>query len=400
MSMEGSVMPAWDPPYRGLRVLDISQGLAGPSCASMLGCQGAEVIKVEPPDGDWGRKIGWSREGMSGLFMAGNLAKRSIALDATRPEGRAMLARLARGMDIVVESFRPGVAARLGLGYEALSEADPRLVYVSVNGFGPDGPYEGRAGSDSVFQAMTGLMYINRDAQGTPRKVGVLAADICTGVYAAQAAGAALYRRATTGRGAHVEVSLLEATTAFQTMAVLEDEIVPGKTVQPVAVPVGTYPTADGYLNVAVLNDEMFARLARAAGRPEWASDPGLVTLAGRLKRREALDAALTSVFTTAPSAHWVRLLGEHDVLCGPVNTYAELRADPQVRHARILVELAQAPYGTVQMPRLPGMPAEVWQAMRAAPRLGEHSVEILQEAGLGDAEIQGLVENGTVKAA
>ncbi len=393
-------MPAWDPPYRGLRVLDISQGLAGPSCASILGCQGADVIKVEPPGGDWGRVVGWSIEGMSGLYLAGNLAKRSIALDATRPEGRALLARLARGVDIVVESFRPDVAPRLGLGYEALSAADPRLVYVSVNGFGSDGPYEKRAGSDSVFQAITGLMRINRDAQGTPRKVGVLLVDICTGIYAAQAAGAALYRRLTTGRGSHVEVSLLEAATAFQTMAVLEDEIVPSGITQPVAVPVGTYATADGYLNIATLNDGMFVKLAHLIGRPEWASDPGLATLSGRLKRREELDAALTAALASAPSAHWEKLLCEQDVLCGAVNSYAEMRADPQVKHARTLIERAQAPYGTIQMPRLPGMPFEAFQAARAAPRLGEHSVEILREAGLSDAEIQALMENGTVKAA
>lgn len=393
-------MPAWEPPYHGLSVLDLSQGLAGPSCASMLARQGAEVIKVEPTAGDWGRAIGWGIDGMSGLFIAGNLGKRSIALDATSPKGRALLARLAHGVDVVVESFRPGVAARLGVGYEALSTADPRLVYVSVNGFGPDGPYQKRAGSDSVLQAMTGLMRINRDSQGAPRKVGVLVPDICTGVYAAQAAGAALYRRARTGQGSHVEVSLLEATTAFQSMAVIEDEISSGGSVQPVAVPAGTYATADGHLNVTALTDAMFTKLARAVGRAEWAADPGFATLAGRLERRGELEAMLSPLFASAPTAHWVSVLGEHDVLCGAVNTYAEMRADPQVRHARILTELAQAPYGTVAVPRLPGMPPEASASVRPAPRCGEHTVEILEALGLGADEIRALTEERVVAAA
>jgi crotonobetainyl-CoA:carnitine CoA-transferase CaiB-like acyl-CoA transferase len=392
-------MPAWEPPYRGLRVLDISQGLAGPSCASILAQQGAEVIKVEPPAGDWGRGIGWGLEGKCGLFIAGNLGKRSIAIDATRPKGRELLARLAQGVDVVVESFRPGVAARLGLGYADLAARDPRLVYVSVNGYGQDGPYETRPGSDSVFQAMTGLMRVNRDASGTPRKVGVLVADICTGVYAAQATGAALYRRATTGKGGHVEASLLEATSAFQAMAVVEDEIAGGKTVQPVAVPAATYATADGYINVTALPDPMFAKLAQAIGRTDWAGDASLAKVAGRLERRGEIDAGLAALFATAPTAHWIELLSRHDVLCGAVNSYAEMRADPQVRHSRILTELDQAPYGRILVPRLPGVPPEAAAAIRPAPGIGEHSIEVLEGLGATGAEIAALIEEGIVLA-
>jgi crotonobetainyl-CoA:carnitine CoA-transferase CaiB-like acyl-CoA transferase len=195
-------------------VLDMSQGLAGPYCAGLLGLQGASVIKVEPPSGDWIRNAGGGREGITSLAVMGNLGKRSACIDATKPEGKALLLRMARKADVFVQNFRPGVIERLGLAYEALAKDHKDLVYVSISGFGPDGPESGKPATDSVIQAFTGIAAINRSADGTPRRIPFLVPDTVTGVYAAQAAGAALYARAMTGKGRHLQVSLMDVCAA------------------------------------------------------------------------------------------------------------------------------------------------------------------------------------------
>ncbi|MEN4918067.1 CoA transferase, partial [Achromobacter spanius] len=197
-------------PYAGLRVLDISQGIAGPYCAQLLWQQGADVVKVEPPDGDWGRHVGVVRDGHSALSIAYNVGKRGVCLDARQPRGKALLADLAQRADLVIQNFRPGVAERLGVGYEALADRRPGLVYVSISGYGEDGPSAHAPASDSVMQADSGLMYANQTPAGEPRRIGLLMADIATALYAAQAAGAALDRHARSGRGEPVRLSLVQ----------------------------------------------------------------------------------------------------------------------------------------------------------------------------------------------
>ena len=203
-------------PYAGLRVLDISQGLAGPYCAGLLGAQGAEVTKIEPPSGDWIRNAGGGKEGMTSLAIMGSAGKRSACIDATKPEGRALILKMARQADVFVQNFRPGVIERLGFAYDVLSKDNPKLVYVSITGFGGSGPDAKKPATDSVLQAFTGIARINRDADGTPRRIPFLVPDTVTGVYAAQATGAALFAAARTGRGRHVQVSLMDACAALQ----------------------------------------------------------------------------------------------------------------------------------------------------------------------------------------
>ncbi len=180
-------------PYRNIKVLDLTQGIAGPYCAEILLQNGATVTKVEPPSGDWGRTIGYAPEGMSAIAISYNLGKRSVCIDATKAEGRALLLRMALEADVVIESFRPGIMSKLGLSYESLSRDRPDMVYVSVTAFGEDGPYVDRPGSDSTLQAMSGLMVVNQDQNGNPRKMGILLVDVVTGIYAAQATATALY---------------------------------------------------------------------------------------------------------------------------------------------------------------------------------------------------------------
>ncbi len=205
-----------EPLLAGLRVLDLGQGIAGPYCAAILQQQGAQVVKVEPPQGDWARKMGLSHEGFSAVVLAYNAGKSGLCIDAGTAAGQAVLARMAAQVDVVIQNFRAGVADRLNIGYAALSAVNPRLIYASISGFGPDGPLAQLPATDTVMQAVGGLMWGNRDAAGQPRRVGVYLADLATAMYAAQAISAALYRRGITGRGRHIELSLFEACCALQ----------------------------------------------------------------------------------------------------------------------------------------------------------------------------------------
>ena len=376
-------------PYEGLKVLDLSQGVAGPYCAEILLQSGADVVKVEPPAGDWGRTIGMAPGGMSAITIVYNLGKRSICIDAARPEGRALMRRMAEQADVIVESFRPGVMDRFGLSYAKLSRERPGLVYVSVTAFGPDGPYADRPGSDSTLQALSGLMVANRDAKANPRKVGVLLVDVATGIYAAQAAGAALYRRAVQGKGAHVQVSLLDAAAAVQGNAIVDATLGGGQAARPFSVPAGTFATADGHINVSSLHDRMFAGLCRATGREAWLSDPRFSTAQARFAHADEINANLESTFRDKPTAHWLQELRGYSVVCGPVCGYPEFLADPHVRHRNIFQEIAQQGIPPVPVPRVPGAAQDA--APKPAPIAGEHTVEILVDLGLGADEIDAL---------
>lgn len=384
------------PPFAGLKVLDLSQGIAGPYCAEILLQQGATVTKVEPPTGDWGRGIGFGVDGMSALAVANNLGKRSICIDAATPRGRELLQRMAREADVIVESFRPGVMDRLGLSYAALAEADPRLVYVSVTGFGPDGPYVDRPGTDSVLQALSGLMVANRDESGMPRKVGILMVDVVTGVYAANAAATALYRRATQGKGAHVQVSLLEGAAAVQGNSIVDSVLGRGQPPRPVSVPAGTFATADGFINVTSLHDRMFAGLCRATGKDEWISDPRLASPQARFEHAAEINQALAEVFRGNTNAHWLETLGRNDVICGPVCGYEDFLADPQVRHMGVFEQVPHGGELLLPVPRVPGTPRDA--RLTPAPRAGADTRAVLAELGLGAAEIAELFEAGVVR--
>lgn len=385
-------------PYEGLKVLDLSQAIAGPYCAEILLQNGAEVIKVEPPGGDWGRTIGYGPDGMSAIAIAFNLGKRSICIDAASGAGRALMRRLAAQADVVIESFRPGVMERLGLSYAELARERPELIYVSVTAFGPDGPYADRPGSDSTLQALSGMMVANRDGNGKPRKVGILLVDVATGIYAAQATGGALYRRATQGKGSHVQISLLDGAAAVQSNGIVDLALGAGRPAQALSVPAGTFATADGYINVTSLHDRMFAGLSRAIGKEEWLTDPRYATVAARFEQAAQINAELDAVFQTRPSAHWLEVLGEHSVVCGRVDGYAELLADPHVRDRNIFQEIEQQGIPLVSVPRVPG--TQPGLALRPAPRVGEHTREVLAGLGIGTAEIDALFDAGVVASA
>ncbi len=382
-------------PYSGLRVLDISQGIAGPYCAHILWQQGAEVIKVEPPAGDWIRFVGVTRGEHSALSIQFNAGKKGLALDARAAEGRAVLHALALQADVVIQNFRPGAAERMGVGWANLSAIKPDLVYVSISGYGPDGPYADSPATDSVMQADSGLMFSNQDEQGTPRRIGLLAADVLTGLYASQGAATALYQRLARKQGTHVEVSLFEACAAFQGACFIEQAIAGQRPLGAVSAPNAVFATADGKISIVVLNDEQFGRLCKAIQRLDWIVDPRFLSNPLRYANREALYDVLNGLVRAHPCAYWTQLLKQHDILHAPVRNYNEVLAHPQAVHLEMAQQLEQAGVGSLPYIGLPTHPHH--RQVSAAPRIGEHSIAILQGAGIDTQRIDQLVAAGVV---
>ena len=382
-------------PYAGLRILDLSQGIAGPYCAQILWQQGADVIKVEPPSGDWGRFVGVVRGQHSALSVQFNAGKRGVAIDAKSDAGKALLRSLALQADIIVQNFRPGVVERMGLGYAELAEKKSNLVYVSISGYGPDGPYADAPASDSVMQADSGLMITNQDESEKPRRIGMLMADVVTGLYAAQAASAALYQRLARRVGSHIEVSLFEACASFQGINFLEHAIAGKRPFGAVSAPNGVFPTADGQITVLALNNEQFRRVCQALNCSEWLDDPRFSDNANRMKHCDFLHAAIHQQLTLQPTEFWLTRFSEHDVLHAPVRNYDAVMAHPQALHLQMFGSLTQPELGTLPYLGIPATPFR--RSVHAAPRIGEHSVQVLLESGIDAAQVQQLLEAGVV---
>lgn len=383
-------------PYEGLRVLDISQGIAGPYCAHILWQQGADVLKVEPPAGDWIRFVGVVADGaQSALSIQFNAGKKGLALDARTAAGKKILFDLAMQADVIVQNFRPGAAERMGVGYADLSKLKPELVYVSVSGYGPDGPYADAPATDSVMQADSGLMFSNQDEQGVPRKFGILAADIVTGMYASQAAATALYQRLARKLGTHVQVSLFEACAAFQGSCFIEEAIAGKRPFGSVSAPNAVFPTADGALSIVVLNDDQFGRLCQALVRPDWLADARFGSNPLRFEHRDTLHAELRELVKTQPTAYWANLFKKNDVLHAPVNDYQGVLNHPQALHLKMAQQLEQTGLGTLPYVGLPAHPHH--RPVASAPAIGEHSTEILLAAGVDSGTIQELLDTGVV---
>ena len=386
-------------PYAGLNVLDMSQGIAGPYCAAVLGHHGANVIKIEPPAGDWIRLMGGGKDGMSALAIVNNLGKRSICIDAAKAAGRALILKMAKRADVFVENFRPGVMSKLGLDYGALAAVNPRLVYLSITGFGDSGPTSHKPATDSVVQAMTGMAVANKDASGQPRRIGILVPDSITALYAAQCVSAALYARDRHpnrgARASQIRVSLAECCAAFQAGPILDDFLFAGQYKPPITVPAGVFATRDGHVVLATLRDAMWEGLCRALAREDWLAEPRYATGALRGVCAEEINREVANSMRGRDTQEWTALFEQHDVLFAPVQNYLELRNDPQMRHMGYFGETEQAPYGTLPMPYIPG--TERTGLLPAAPRSGEHSREILAEFGYSAVEIEALEHAGLV---
>ena len=376
--------------FQRLTVLDMSQGIAGPVSAGILARQGARVIKVEPLGGDWIRGTGASQQGMSANALAGNFNKRGVAIDAASALGREALLRMIPQVDVLVENFRHGVMKKLGLDYEALSELNPRLVYCSITGFGTQGPLKSKPATDSVVQAYSGMAVVNGDAE-RPRRMGLYVPDNISALYAAQAISAALYERTETGRGQHVEISLVECCAAFQSGPMVNAYLFDRNPSEKVAVfaPAGEFRTKTGWMVVACSNADMFIRLAKAVGRDNWLSDPRYADSDVRKRYLKEINADLGEALAHDTREAWMQKLEAADVLVSPVHDYFELYDDAQMQAMNYFCSVPQAPYGEVKVPHLPGASRDV----KPAPRLGEHTRLVLQEMGFSEAEIEHMIQ-------
>lgn len=392
-------------PLSGIRILDLTSVLMGPYATLQLGDLGADVIKVETPAGDIVRAIGPGRTpGMGGMFLNTNRSKRSIVIDLKRPEGRAALLRLAETVDVVVFNIRPKAMARLGLGYEAFREIRPDIVYVGLVGYGQTGPYAARPAYDDLIQGAAGVPALVATASdGTPRYVPVNIADRVVGLFAVQAILAALFHRQRTGEGQAIEVPMFETMTSF----VLGDHF-GGLTFRP-PLDGGGYPrlmsrfrrpyaTVDGHVCALIYTDKQWQSFFAAIGTPERAADPRFADLPSRLRHIDHVYDEVGRIFRTRTTADWMALLEGLDIPNMPMHTLATIQDDPHLKAVGLFEPVEHPDAGPVTQVRVPSRwSASQPEAGRPAPTLGQHTDEILAEAGFAAAEIEALVSSGAV---
>ena len=378
----------------GIRVLDVAQVMAGPFCAMQLCDMGADVIKVEPPEGDPTRQMG-ARGGLdSAGFAALNRGKRAIVLDLKSIAGRHAFERLAARTDILIENFRPGVMRALGLDYSALSARNPRLIYASISGYGQTGPDAPKGGFDLVAQGVSGLMSVTGEPGGPPVKSGVPITDLGAGLFALAAVLAALHYRDRSGRGQHIDTSLVEAGLALSVWEAAEyfaEQVTPQAqgSAHRFLAPYQAIRCSDGYITIGAGTDRLFAALCDLLGHGDWTSEEEFATAAARVRNRPALVDRIEAITSRHTRAHWLEQLDARAIPCGPINTYAEAFADPQTKARAMIAELDHPTLGRIPTLGSPIKMSETPPVVGAhVPRLGEHTREVLGEAGLTQSEI------------
>jgi crotonobetainyl-CoA:carnitine CoA-transferase CaiB-like acyl-CoA transferase len=399
MLVERKISPTHDAPYCGLRVLDFGQGIASPYCAMLLGVYGADVIKVEPPEGDWSRYLGTTYGNHTTLSAVFNRGKRSLCLDMKHKDGIAIAQQLAKDCDVLIEGFRPGVAARLGIGYEDLARDNPGLIYLSVSGFGQSGPYSKRPGSDSVAQAFSGLVSVNIGNDGTPHRVGATISDVVTGVYAFQAIATTLFARATVGTGRWIDVNLCQSTAALLGHKVAE-HILEGGAPRALNVPAGSYQTSDGWMMVTLVNEPQYKRLCVAIERDDLASDPRFADFAGRADSVDALIPQLRKVFLTQSTEAWLARLHAADIIAERILNPGEWLRNVHVEATKAAVCQDTPGVGPIYTARTPGIASLSEDRLCPAPDVGQDSYAVLIEAGFERDAIDDLVKAGAVRQA
>jgi crotonobetainyl-CoA:carnitine CoA-transferase CaiB-like acyl-CoA transferase len=398
-------------PLEGIRILDFSRVLAGPFCTMTLGDLGADIIKIEHPEyGDetraWGPPWVGDDDPQSAYYLSVNRNKRSLALDLKHPEGITIAKKLIKNSHVLVENFKPGGMAKLGLDYETAHQLNPALVYCSITGFGQTGPFSNRPGYDYIIQAMTGLMSITGPADGEPHKVGVAVSDVFTGLFASNAILAALRHAENTGQGQHIDMALFDSQLAAL-VNISENYLVSGNpptrlgNLHPNIVPYQIFSASDGDFVLAVGNDRQFSQLCDLLEQPKLKTDERFKQNTDRVNHREELETILSGLFAAHPIAHWVDLCLNHNIPAGPIHTVAEAIDNARTLNRDMIVETTLPNNKTVELIASPihlnKTPASL---RRPPPSLGQHTQEILATVGgLNKDEIQHLLDQRIVRA-
>jgi crotonobetainyl-CoA:carnitine CoA-transferase CaiB-like acyl-CoA transferase len=393
-------------PLAGMRVLELAQIMAGPTCGMMLADMGADVIKIEKlPGGDDARGYREPRvNGVSAPFMILNRNKRGIALNLKHEQGREILLRMVREADVLTENYRRGALEKLGLGYDTLSQVNPGLIYCAVSGYGRDGPMGDKPGFDLIAQGFSGLMSITGEPGGAPAKTGNSIADINAGILAVTGITAAYVHKLKTGEGQVVDTSLIEAAvqqTYWQAAIYFATGESPGPTgsAHLLAAPYQAFRASDGWINIGGANQGNWERIAIALGHPEWRDDPRFATNTARIENRAALVAAMNDIVVTRSKAEWIAVLDQAGVPVGPVHTIGEALTHPQTLAREMVVDLVHPQAGPTKALGCPiHFSKTPTRIDRPAPMLGEHSRELLREYGYSDPQIDGFLAAGVIE--
>lgn len=404
MTPGDAVQPAWGGPLAGLRVLDLTRVLAGPYATQSLGDLGAEIWKVEPPGGDETRRFPPFAGGESHYYLALNRSKKSLVIDLKQDEGKALLRRLAAAADILVENYRPGVMDKLGLGYDALAELNPGLVYCSISGFGQTGPLRDKPSFDIVTQAMSGALSVNGEKGRPPVKLGLPLGDMVGGVYGPIAILAAIHERHATGRGRHIDISLHDGLIGMlgylaQLAFVTGEDPQPVGSMHPTLVPYGAFPASDGQIVIAVLSEGFWPKLCSALERPDLAADPRFATLTDRRENRGALEPLLADITAQRTVAEWEERLLANDVPHAPILGVGAALSHPQAAAREMVVSADHPTAGEMRMTGRPvKFPGAEQAPLTAPPLLGQHTFEVLRgELGCDDDELRELSDKGVI---
>ena len=392
-------------PLQDIKVIDFSQILAGPFCTMLLADMGADVLKIEKPNGgDDTRRYGPPFiEGESAAFLTLNRNKRSIVLDLKSEQGIAIVRRMLEDADVMIHNFRPGVVDRMGLAYDDVSALNPAIVYCTVSGFGTTGPYSSRAGFDLVAQGMSGLMSINGFPGAPPAKVGVPMADLNTGMFCAYGILTAYINRLATGQGQHVDASLIESGIAYTlyesaTYFATGDVAGPLGSAHRMIAPYQAFATQDGYINIGAANQNNWERMCRAVGREDLLDDDRFASNPERMVSIDALTPIMEETFRTQTTAHWVEVLESAGVPCGPIYDIEQVYADPHVQSRDMAVELEHPKSGSIRNIGVPVKLSDTPGSVRTpAPLLGQHSDEVLAQYGYAEGDVAAFKDAGVL---
>jgi crotonobetainyl-CoA:carnitine CoA-transferase CaiB-like acyl-CoA transferase len=389
---------SYQKPYKGLKVIDFSQGVAGPYCGMLLAQHGAEVIKIEPKDGDWARNLGQEYGEHSAFSVAANLGKKSIIIDLKNKKSQSILDKIIKQSDIFIEGFRPGVITRLGYDYNRLIKINPKLIYLSISGFGQIGPMSNKPAMDPVLQAFTGFMSENKGPDDIPHRTPVIIFDMTTALYATQLISASLYARTNEKFGRKIEISLMEAAAAMQSIRLMSGYMEGPYT--HASSPSGTFKTKDGWIQIIVVKNHEFIKFCNAVGWKKFINDKRFVSNAERRKHEAILSREVQKLFIKEKTEYWKNLLNDYEVQNEKVQNYKEFIESEQTKALDLISWVKQPTTGTLwPVPNIPGMPKFTNDNLLSkAPSLGQHSKEILKSLGYTDSQIENFISEEVIK--